>query len=38
MQVLRNAMGDLGRGKYGSAEISVTKVYGPTLLALRGCD
>ena len=33
IQVLRNA---LGVGVYGSVQISVTKVYGPTLLAFRG--
>ena len=31
--MLHDAMGD---GVYGSVEISVTKVYGPTLLALQG--
>ena len=33
-----NAMGGGGgeRGLYGSADISVTKVYSPTLLALCG--
>ena len=31
--MLHDAVGD---GVYGSVEISVTKVYGPTLLALQG--
>ena len=31
--MLRNAM---GWGVYGSGHFSVTKVYSPTLLALRG--
>ena len=31
--MLRNAMGG---GIYGSAQVSVMKVHGPTLLALRG--
>ena len=35
MQELRNA---IGLGVYGSVHISLTKVYGPMLLALRGYD
>ena len=33
IQVLRNA---IGGGVYGSSQIRVTKVHGPTLFALQG--